>query len=135
MEKGLYPNRLYTLRLRFCKSQDEVAEAVGITKKTLYNYEHCLTAVPSNKLIEFAKLYKCSVDHILYMKPVVEQPVKKPRTAQIEELSGKFCDKYCKFVSSTTNEKQLEDICNECPMNELFDIFYSSESGSGESNT
>ena len=131
MEKGIYPNRLYILRKARCMQQDEVCNALGILKRSLYNYEHCLTPVPSNKLIEFAKLYKCSIDHILYMEPVTQQANKMPSTAQIEELTGKFCDKYCKFASSAANQKQLDDICSKCPMNELFEVFYSSNNSSG----
>ncbi len=59
-------NRLFILRKCATLSQKDVCERVGITKKTLYNYEHCILPIPSDKLLAFAQLYRCSTDHILY---------------------------------------------------------------------
>ena len=41
---------------------------------------------------------------------------------KLEEITGKFCDKYCRFPYICGNEKQLETVCDSCPMNELFDV-------------
>ena len=59
-------NRLFILRKRAGLSQDEVCERTGVNKRSLYDYEHCKRPIPSDKLIAFARLYKCSTDHILY---------------------------------------------------------------------
>ncbi len=65
-------NRLHLLRKRFGLSQDFLCEKIGVTKKTLYGYERCLRPVPSDKLIEFARLYKCSTDYILCLDSEAE---------------------------------------------------------------
>ena len=41
---------------------------------------------------------------------------------ELEELTGEFCDKYCKFPFVCTDEETLESACNVCPMNKLFDL-------------
>ncbi|MBO5090169.1 MAG: helix-turn-helix transcriptional regulator [Clostridia bacterium] len=64
--KQRFRNRLFILRKCATLSQDEVCESVGVTKRTLYNYEHCILPIPSDKLMAFARLYRCSTDHILY---------------------------------------------------------------------
>ncbi len=63
-----YKNRLYTLRHKFQLSKAEVCEKVNISQKALYNYEHCLRAIPSDVLIRFAEFYRCTTDHILCFK-------------------------------------------------------------------
>ncbi len=63
--KSRCKNRLYLLRKKHKLSQDEVCEKTGIQKRSLYNYERDLSPIPSDKLIEFAKFYKCTTDHIL----------------------------------------------------------------------
>ena len=61
-----YKNRLRLLRKSHQLSRKEVCEIVGLkSEKSLYNYEHFNSAIPSDKLIEFAKLYQCSIDYIL----------------------------------------------------------------------
>lgn len=44
--------------------QSEVCKRVKISKKTYYNYVHS-DIIPSNKLIEFSKLFECSTDYLL----------------------------------------------------------------------
>ena len=65
-EKKVYKNRLFILRKCAGLSQDEVCEQTGINRRSLYDYEHCIRPIPSDKLIEFARLYKCSTDHVIY---------------------------------------------------------------------
>ncbi len=43
-------------------------------------------------------------------------------TKQLETLTAKFCDEYCKFPCEIKEQEDLEKICNECPMNELFNL-------------
>ena len=39
-----------------------------------------------------------------------------------EELTGKFCDNYCKYPCEIKDVEKLEKICSDCPMNEMFDL-------------
>lgn len=117
MSEQKHRNRLRLLRKNFCKKQSDVSEELQINYRTLGNYEHGRTPIPSDALIKLAKYYGCSIEHILYM-----ETDKKPITKEIEELSGEFCDKYCKYACLVDNEEQLEEICNKCPMNKLFDF-------------
>lgn len=68
MQKMKYKNRLRLLRKKFQRKQDQVSEDLQINKRTLGNYELGRTAIPSDKLVEFAKYYGCSIDYILFLK-------------------------------------------------------------------
>lgn len=61
-------NQLKDLRKKNKYSQRYICEAVGISPKTLYNYEHEVKPIPSDRLIRFAKLFKVSTDYILGIK-------------------------------------------------------------------
>ena len=41
---------------------------------------------------------------------------------QLEEITGEFCDKYCKYPLVCTKQEQLDTVCEGCPMNELLDL-------------
>ena len=41
---------------------------------------------------------------------------------QLEEIAEKFCDKYCKYPYLINEQSKLDDICENCPMNQLFDL-------------
>lgn len=44
---------------------------------------------------------------------------------KLEELTGKFCDKYCIYARMYSSEEQqdkLDEICESCPMNEMFEL-------------
>ena len=41
---------------------------------------------------------------------------------RLEEITEQFCDKYCLYAKHCTNQDRLDGICNECPMNELFEL-------------
>lgn len=70
--KKFYRNRLYLLRKRFMLSQEEICYKLNITKRTLYNYEHCIKPIPSDKLIGFAEIYRCTTDYILCFENLSE---------------------------------------------------------------
>ncbi len=38
---------------------------------------------------------------------------------KLEEITGIFCEKYCKYQEKFTSQSDLDDICESCPMNEL----------------
>lgn len=73
-------NRLNVLKGKNKYKQEDICKALNISKKTLYNYENGMTSIPADKLIEFSKLYKCSIDYIL--------GIKKYTTITVTDKSG-----------------------------------------------
>lgn len=61
-------NKLTYLRKSSKYKQEYICEIIGISKKTLYNYERDKMPIPSNHLIGFANLFKVSTDYILGIK-------------------------------------------------------------------
>lgn len=41
---------------------------------------------------------------------------------RLEKITEKFCDNYCKHADTVGNQDELDDICDKCPMNELFEL-------------
>ena len=41
---------------------------------------------------------------------------------RLEKITEKFCDKYCKYPYVIKKQDELDDICENCPMNELFEL-------------
>ncbi len=61
-------NRLSALRKKKGFSQAYICNQLDISVKTLYNYESGNYPIPSDVLIKFSDLYKCSVDYMLGIK-------------------------------------------------------------------
>ena len=58
-----YPN-IAAERARLGLSADQLTNKIGVTRKTLYNWE-AQGKIPKNKLIAMAELFACSVDYLL----------------------------------------------------------------------
>ncbi len=43
-------------------------------------------------------------------------------TERLEKITDKFCNRYCKYPHIAKEQEQLDDICEDCPMNELFEL-------------
>ena len=41
---------------------------------------------------------------------------------KLEKLTGEFCDQYCRFPYICQDEEALETVCENCPMNGLFEL-------------
>ena len=44
---------------------------------------------------------------------------------KLEEITGKLCDRYCihsRIFCHEDEQETLDDICNRCPMNEMFEL-------------
>ena len=41
---------------------------------------------------------------------------------RLEEITGQFCDRYCRFARQCTNQDALDKICDKYPMNQLFEL-------------
>lgn len=64
MKKTLYAN-IEKERVRAGLSKCDLADSVGITSRSYYNYIHGEAPIPSRVLINFSKLFNCSVDYLL----------------------------------------------------------------------
>lgn len=56
------------------------------------------------------------------------QPINRLRNDKItaedvEKLSSEFCDRYCKYPYICKDEDALDEVCDGCPMNKLFEIY------------
>lgn len=61
-------NRLKELRRgRRCK-QGALCSTLGISVKTMYNYEQGIVDIPSGVLVKLAEIYDVSVDYLLGIK-------------------------------------------------------------------
>lgn len=41
---------------------------------------------------------------------------------RLEELTGEFCDRYCKYPYVCTDEETLDTVCEDCPMNRMVEF-------------
>lgn len=62
-----YPN-VEAERARAGWTQEQLAEKLGVTRKTLYNWE--LSGIPEDKLALMAKLFKVSPKYLLMREEV-----------------------------------------------------------------
>ena len=62
-ENVFYPN-IAAERAKRRMSQDELAKELGVTRKTIYNWENS-GRIPQRRLVQMAKLFDCSVDYLL----------------------------------------------------------------------
>ena len=60
-----FGNRLKVLRLARGKKQAEVADALGISRQTMSNYEGGKHAPDLDLVVQFAQFYECTVDYLL----------------------------------------------------------------------
>ena len=58
-----YPNSAAE-RARKGMTLDELASAIGVNRKTIYNWEHN-GHVPQSALVKMADMFNCSVDYLL----------------------------------------------------------------------
>lgn len=58
-----YPN-IAAERAKRKMSQDAFAEKLGVTRKTLWNWEHA-GKIPQNKLELMASIFGCTIDYLL----------------------------------------------------------------------
>ncbi len=61
-----YPN-IDAERARCGISKDALASALGVSRKTLYNWESN-GAIPQSALEAMASIFKCSIDYLLTQK-------------------------------------------------------------------
>ncbi|ANU53145.1 helix-turn-helix transcriptional regulator [Acutalibacter muris] len=59
-----YPN-IEAERARLGLTKDELAERLGVSRKTLLNWQTGRTEIPSGKLIKLAYMFDCTIDYLL----------------------------------------------------------------------
>lgn len=86
-------NRLKAVRKKLRIKQGDVCSKLGISIKTLYNYEQGNCDIPSRALMKLAKIYDTTVDYLL--------GVKKHTTITVTDPNGEV-------VAVVTNSKIVE---------------------------
>ncbi len=64
MKKIVFAN-IEAERAKTGMSKKEIAEILGITPRSYYNYTHGLAPVPSKTLIKLSEIFQCSIDYLL----------------------------------------------------------------------
>lgn len=52
-------------RIKHQMSRNELAEALGVSKRTISNWQGGVTELPLSKLLALAKLWGCTTDYLL----------------------------------------------------------------------
>lgn len=60
----LYPN-IEAERARLGITKSELSNRIGVTPKTLVNWQSGKTPIPTSALIAMRKLFKCKIDYLL----------------------------------------------------------------------
>ncbi|MGX7196407.1 helix-turn-helix domain-containing protein [Enterococcus olivae] len=63
-----FGEQVYQLRKDFGLSQEEVAEALGVSRQTISNWEHGLAQPTLDKAVELAHLFEVSLDELVGKK-------------------------------------------------------------------
>ena len=63
-----FPNKLIALRKQRTMSQEDLGNAIGVSRQTVSKWEMAQTTPEMNKLIELSKLFHISVDELLGLK-------------------------------------------------------------------
>ena len=62
-----YPN-IDAEQTRAGMSRESLAQALGVSRKTLYNWINAGN-IPQSALIKMSELFKCSIDYLLSVNP------------------------------------------------------------------
>ena len=73
---------LKALRVDSGMSLEEAADKIGISKYTLYNYEHFKTQPNTKKINKILEVYKVGIDEIRFV------PNKKEKLANLKDENG-----------------------------------------------
>lgn len=52
-------------RIKHQMSREELAKTLGVSKRTISNWQGGVTELPLSKLLVLTKLWKCSADYLL----------------------------------------------------------------------
>ena len=87
-EAKILPNSIIEERRKELKiSREEVCKYVGICLKTYYSYTVVQKPIPSDKLIKFCEILKCSTDYLLGIKKYTHISVTDNKGALLADIS------------------------------------------------
>lgn len=52
-------------RIKRGLSKEEFAQKMGVSKRTVQNWQNGVTQIPLSKVLELTKLWQCSADYLL----------------------------------------------------------------------
>lgn len=52
-------------RIKRQMSRDDLAKAIGVSKRTISNWQNGSTEIPLSKLLSIARMWNCSIDYLL----------------------------------------------------------------------
>ncbi len=52
-------------RIKHNMSREELAQQLGVSRRTIQNWQNGTTEIPLQKLVHLMKLYNCSADYLL----------------------------------------------------------------------
>lgn len=52
-------------RIKYQMSRDDFANVLGVSKRTVSNWQSGATEIPLSKLLAIAKMWNCSIDYLL----------------------------------------------------------------------
>lgn len=64
MASAMYPN-IEAERARLGLTINGLAQRIGVTPKTIWNWQHGVHVIPSNKLVQLCDLFDCSMEYLL----------------------------------------------------------------------
>lgn len=56
-------------RIKRQMSRDELAKALGVSRRTISNWQNGSTELPLSKLLSLAQMWGCSTDYLLGLEP------------------------------------------------------------------
>jgi len=99
--------RIKARRTEIGMSADSLADAVGVSRSTIFRYENGhIEKLPIDKLIPIAINLRTTVEYLLFGDEPNEEDMKKLSTVADGELMNKFADAFSKL----SPERQLEAI-------------------------
>ena len=104
----MFTNRLLLIRQRDGLTQEELGKIVGVTKHSIYNWEHNLEIIPLKHLNTYANYFNLSMDYILNLTD------DKEISSQIYKLDKKVIGNNIKEIRTQNNltQRELAQILN-----------------------
>lgn len=105
-------NRIFSLRRQYNISQQQLANYLKVSRKTIGNYELGITEPTFNIVIKLADYFKVSIDYLLGYSDSISPSVRPDKLSSSDELKLKVAN-----MIYSLNDKQVKAI------NDLIDSF------------
>jgi|AGTN01.1.fsa_nt_gi Predicted transcriptional regulators len=100
--------KLYDLRRKKGMSQEELADALGVTRQAVSKWERAESSPDTDNLIALAKLYGVSLDELIGFEEIKGDPERPEKTEKEENPSSKTDKKTDKKVSFENGKIRVE---------------------------